>query len=277
MKRNQSGGTGRVLFPSFFRFNPANGRGSGATRTRIAARNARGEARTSVLTLPPTRANAGGPEPAHHRGRVQPPQAHTQSLQPRRTAVPRVPGYLDSVQKRRLHHGTGAYPTRGGPGRARPFGRARRPSRFPARSARLAARARLRARARAGIPARVPAIPSSPTLRSGVNSPIRPQNSPEAGRRFQVSRLSWPCASVRRVSGFADRRFRGSFFGDHIWHEISPIFSLFAAESASPFGFSTVHDRGNGGETDGRVTGFLFFVFLFFLFRARVVRVDSVG
>lgn len=252
MKRNQSGGTGRVLFPSFFRFNPANGRGSGATRTRIAARNARGEARTSVLTLPPTRANAGGPEPAHHRGRVQPPQAHTQSLQPRRTAVPRVPGYLDSVQKRRLHHGTGAYPTRGGPGRARPFGRARRPSRFPARSARLAARARLRARARAGIPARVPAIPSSPTPHSGVNSPILPQNSPEAGRRFQVSRLSWPCGSVRRVSGFADRRFRGSFFlffrRSHLARDFADFFSFREQNLRALLAFPRSTIEGTGGK-----------------------------
>ena len=225
LKRNQSGGTGRVLFPSFFRFNPANGRGSLRDAGRIAARNARGEARGPILTLPPTRTSAGGPEPAHHRGRVQPPQAHTQSLQPRRTAVPRVPGYLDSVQKRRLHHGTGAYPARGGTGRARPRGRATRPSRSPARSPRLAARARLRARAHAGNPARVPAIPSRP--RTPARGLIRPPKTSRSGPRLQVSRLSWP-ADPHSARPHAQTVVRGFIFPPSHLARDFPIFLFFA-------------------------------------------------
>ena len=206
LKRNQSGGTRSRPLP---RFSDSTLRtaGSGATRTRIAARNARGEARCPVLTLPSTRTRAGGPEPAHHRGRVQPAQAHTQSLQPRRTAVPRVPGYLDSVQKRRLHHGTGAYPARGGPDHACPVGRVKRQSRYPSQNARLAARARLRARARAGVPARVPAVPSGPrTLRSRVNSTVETRPKPGRGSKSAALRIRATGVLARRPSR------QGSFF-----------------------------------------------------------------
>lgn len=262
LKRNQSGGPGRVLFPSFFRFNPANGRGSLRDAGRIAARNARGEARGPILTLPPTRTSAGGPEPAHHRGRVQPPQAHTQSLQPRRTAVPRVPGYLDSVQKRRLHHGTGAYPARGGCGRARPRGRATRPSRSPARSPRLAARARLRARAHAGNPARVPAIPSPPrTPRSGVNSPA--ENIPKrAEAPSQPPELA--CGSAQRAAARADRRSRIHFSAITPGTRFPDFFSFSRESEIATLRAFRGDDRQARKQTDARETSFWFFLSVWF-------------
>lgn len=55
---------------------------------------------------------AGGA--AHHRGRVQPAEAHPQSLQPRRAALSRLSGYPHSLQKRRVHHRAGARTRAGG-------------------------------------------------------------------------------------------------------------------------------------------------------------------
>jgi len=113
LNRNKRQSPVACLFPSFFRLNPCERPRRGDRRVAmIATRTMRGFSSFFVLTIPSTRAHAGGSQPTHHRRRVQPAEAHTQSLQPRRTAVPRVLGYLDSVQKRRLHHGTGAYPAR---------------------------------------------------------------------------------------------------------------------------------------------------------------------
>lgn len=110
--------------------------------------SARGAPSSDAPTDPPpkpTHSRLAG-DPADDRRRVQPPQAHPQGVQPRRAPLPRLPGYPHSVQKRRVHHGTGARAT---PTLPRDFRDRPRTPFFPFSRAKLdATLSRPRARAR---------------------------------------------------------------------------------------------------------------------------------
>lgn len=138
---------------------------------------------------PPTPNPTGGSQPAHNRGRVQPVEAHSRGVQTRRTAVPRVFGYPDSVQKRRLHHGTGALSEGPEPPRL-----TRRPPSPHVRDLTSA-------------PARVPASdarqhapPASPPTRGNPASDSpSPSNGPVSRLGCAASILSFFFGSFRRV------------------------------------------------------------------------------
>ena len=193
---------------------PVPSRGSfNSPLSRRRPRRSRARCRAAPRAPRPRDAPSPAPDPpevrrgaADHRRRIQPPQAHPQGLQPRRAAVPRLPGYPDLFRNAELTTEQCAFDPRAlapAPRRARA---AREPAREPARVHRARFRRRFASRGRArtadprATPARARAAIFLPVgNRRGQVSPGEP--SPFASSNCEPRKISDCAEASTRTRG----------------------------------------------------------------------------